>query len=146
MERSLKDGMGSRVNKVRINEVRIAEGSGRGAPLTLNVSAIDWCAPMIGWGGIRVVFDQYVVEGLGAGFVGHSYDGAVRIEERGAIQPKVPSLEVIAVPSRNIGTSHSASTRWKICPHHLTPERERLSILALLFEADRARGLDLRFP
>ncbi len=56
----------------------------------------------------RVIFDEHVIEGLGAGLVPDAHDGSRRVEQQRGVQPEEARLKIISVSACGDSVGHLA--------------------------------------
>jgi len=94
---ALQEGLGRRVDEEGVGEIGVGEFTGLDMPLALEVVAQDRLPVVILRRSGRVVFDEHIVESLGAGLIADAYHRPLRAKQQGGMQPEQARLEIVSV-------------------------------------------------
>jgi hypothetical protein len=105
---ALQERLRCRIRKGGVGEIGIAELPGLHVPFALEMVAKDGLPVVVLQRPRRVIFDEHVIEGLGAGLVPDADDGARRVEQQRGMQPEEARLKIISVFACDDSVGHLA--------------------------------------
>jgi hypothetical protein len=103
---ALEERLRLRIRKGGVGEIGIAEFPGLHVPFALEMVAKDGLPVMVLRRLRRVIFDEHVIEGLGAGLVADPDDPAHWVKQQGGMQPEEARLKIISVFACDDGLGH----------------------------------------